>query len=183
MPGPAARPPRPSKADPRVAISDGSSPASATGRCIQPQLLRKPSLSASSIQTSKVKMRDLLKRSHKQRNSSSKVFTMAPEESLNKQHKLIAVDKMQLQRIPQPPTVPVVGNLTCLDLDDPSSSFAHLASRHGPIYRFSVPGQDMIIVSSWKLVNEACDDSRFKKSLQGDLEVLPRCKLLLTCWD
>jgi cytochrome P450/NADPH-cytochrome P450 reductase len=87
------------------------------------------------------------------------------------QDKAIAVEEMQLERIPQPPTVPVVGNLTSLDLDDPSCSFEQLASRYGPIYRLSVPGQDMIVVSSWKLVNEACDDSRFKKSLQGDLEV------------
>lgn len=88
-----------------------------------------------------------------------------------KQGKPIALQGLQLERIPQPPTVPVVGNLTSVDLDDPSRSFAQLASRYGPIYRFSVPGLDMIVVSSWKLVNEACDDSRFKKSLQGELEV------------
>ncbi|KAL1852481.1 hypothetical protein Daus18300_012162 [Diaporthe australafricana] len=89
-----------------------------------------------------------------------------------KQDKSIAVESQKLERIPQPPTIPVVGNLTSLDLDDPSHSFGELASRYGPIYRLSVPGQDMIVVSSWKLLNEACDDSRFKKSLQGDLEEL-----------
>lgn len=88
-----------------------------------------------------------------------------------KQDQPIAVEALQLERIPQPPTVPVVGNLTSLDLDDPSRSLAQLTSRYGPIYKLSVPGQDMIIVSSWKLVNEACDDSRFKKSLKGELEV------------
>lgn len=88
-----------------------------------------------------------------------------------KQDKPVAVEGQQLERIPQPPTVPVVGNLTSLDLDDPSRSLAQLTSCYGPIYKLSVPGQDMIIVSSWKLVNEACDDSRFKKSLQGELEV------------
>lgn len=115
-------------------------------------------------------MRDLLKRSRKQTYPFSKDFTMAPEQK--KQAKPIAVEGLQkLERIPQPPTVPVVGNLTSLDLDDPSRSFAQLASRYGPIYRLSVPGLDMIVVSSWKLVEEACDDSRFKKSLQGELEV------------
>lgn len=108
---------------------------------------------------------------------------MAPEENLKKQDKPMAVDKMQLERIPQPPTVPVVGNLTSLDVDDPSSSFAQLASRYGPIYRLSVPGQDMIIVSNWELVNEACDDSRFKKSLQGDLEVCTICVPLVNRFD
>ncbi|KAK7718990.1 hypothetical protein SLS63_010313 [Diaporthe eres] len=113
-------------------------------------------------------MRDLLKRSRKQTYTFSKDFTMAPEQK--QQDKPIVVEGMQLERIPQPPTVPVVGNLTSLDLDDPSRSFAQLASRYGPIYRLSVPGQDLIVVSNWKLVNEACDDSRFKKSIQGDLE-------------
>lgn len=94
---------------------------------------------------------------------------MAPEQK--KQGKPIAIEGLQLERIPQPPTVPIVGNLTSLDLDDPSRSVAQLASRYGPIYRFSVPGLNMIVISSWKLVNEACDDSRFKKSLQGELEV------------
>lgn len=96
---------------------------------------------------------------------------MAPEQEQRQQDKPIVVEGVQLERIPQPPTVPVVGNLTSLDLDDPSRSFAQLASRYGPIYRLSIPGQDLIVVSNWKLVNEACDDSRFKKSIQGDLEV------------
>lgn len=102
---------------------------------------------------------------------------MAPKQK-KKQDQPIPVEGLQLERIPQPPTVPVVGNLTCLDLDDPSRSFAQLASRYGPIYKLSVPGQDMIVVSSWKLVDEACDDSRFKKSLQGDLEVCKHSNLL-----
>lgn len=96
-----------------------------------------------------------------------------------KQDKPVAIEGLQLERIPQPPTVPVVGNLTSLDLDDPSRSFAQLASRYGPIYRLSIPGLDMIVVSSWKLVNEACDDFRFKKSLQGDLEVCKHGNSLL----
>lgn len=95
---------------------------------------------------------------------------MAPEQN-KKQDEPIAVKELQLERIPQPPTVPIIGNLTSLDLNDPSRSFAQLASRYGPIYRMSVPGLNMVVVSGWKLVNEACDDSRFKKSLQGDLEV------------
>lgn len=115
-------------------------------------------------------MRGLLKQSRKETHSSSKDFMMAPEHT-KQDNKPIAVERLQLERIPQPPTVPVVGNLTCLDLDDPSRSFAQLASRYGPIYRLSFPGQDLIVVSSWRLVNEACDDSRFKKSIQGDLEV------------
>ncbi|KAG6357672.1 hypothetical protein INS49_013551 [Diaporthe citri] len=116
-------------------------------------------------------MRDLLKRSRKQTCPFSKDFTMAPEQK-KKDNKPTAVQGPRLERIPQPSTVPVVGNLTSLDLEGPSRSFAQLASRYGSIYRLSFPGQDLIVVSSWRLVNEACDDSRFKKSIQGDLEEL-----------
>ena len=90
---------------------------------------------------------------------------MSPE----KQKKAQAVEG--LQRIPQPPTVPVEGNLPSLDVDDPTTSFAKLAAQYGPIYKLSVMGLDMVVLSSWKLVDEACDDKRFQKSLQGDLEV------------
>lgn len=77
-----------------------------------------------------------------------------------------------LQRIPQPSPAPVVGNLSSIDLDDPSRSFMQLAARHGPIYRLSILGHDMVVLSSWKLVNEACDDERFQKSIKGELEEL-----------
>lgn len=126
-------------------------------------------------------MRDLLKRSRKQTHPSPKDLTMAPAQK--KQDNPVAVEGPQLERIPQPPTVPVVGNLPSLDLDDPSRSFTQLASRYGPIYRMSVPGLDMIVVSSWKLVNEVCDDSRFKKSLQGELEVCKYDKHFVISWQ
>lgn len=77
-----------------------------------------------------------------------------------------------LQRIPQPSPAPVVGNLSSIDLDDPSRSFMQLAVRHGPIYRLSILGLDMVVLSSWKLVNEACDDERFQKSIKGEIEEL-----------
>ncbi|KAH7031507.1 bifunctional P-450:NADPH-P450 reductase [Microdochium trichocladiopsis] len=99
---------------------------------------------------------------------------MKPEQKHSKKEKAAAaaVSAQGLLPIPQPSTAPVVGNLTSIDLEDPSRSFSQLAARYGPIYKLAVPGLDMIIVSNWKLVNEACDDSRFQKSLKGDLEEL-----------
>ncbi|KAH7028748.1 cytochrome P450 [Microdochium trichocladiopsis] len=47
-----------------------------------------------------------------------------------------------------------------------------MAARYGPIYKLSILGLDMIVLSNWKLVDEACDDSRFRKSIKGELEEL-----------
>jgi cytochrome P450 / NADPH-cytochrome P450 reductase len=73
--------------------------------------------------------------------------------------------------IPQPSTKPFVGNITDIDIDYPLGSMMHLAKKYGPIYKLSILGSDVVTVSSWELVHEVCDDSRFKKSIQGDLEV------------
>lgn len=77
-----------------------------------------------------------------------------------------------LRRIPQPSMAPIVGNLSSVDLDNPMQSFAQLSARYGPIFKLSILGQNMVFLSSWKLVNEACDDERFRKSIKGDLEEL-----------
>ncbi|RYP42696.1 hypothetical protein DL767_000065 [Monosporascus sp. MG133] len=78
----------------------------------------------------------------------------------------------ETEPIPQPPTTPFVGNLTDIDVDYPLGSMMHLAKKYGPIYKLSLSGSDLIVVSNWELVHETCDDSRFKKSIKGDLEEL-----------
>ncbi|KAL6360866.1 hypothetical protein LRP88_06574 [Fusarium phalaenopsidis] len=78
----------------------------------------------------------------------------------------------ETEPIPQPPTKPFVGNLTDIDMEYPLGSMLHLANTYGPIYRLSLAGSDMVIVSNWELVHEVCDESRFKKSIKGDLEEL-----------
>lgn len=80
--------------------------------------------------------------------------------------------------IPQPPTAPFIGNITDLDSTYPLGSMVHLTKKYGPIYKLSIAGKDLVVVSSRKLVNETCDDSRFKKSIQGDLEV---CFVVYSC--
>ncbi|KAJ1330819.1 NADPH-cytochrome P450 reductase [Microdochium nivale] len=77
-----------------------------------------------------------------------------------------------LRRIPQPSMAPIVGNLSSIDLHNPMQSFAQLSARYGPIFKLSILGQSMVFLSSWKLVNEACDDERFRKSIKGELEEL-----------
>ncbi|KAI1866757.1 uncharacterized protein JN550_007304 [Neoarthrinium moseri] len=72
--------------------------------------------------------------------------------------------------LPQPSTAPFIGNLADIDMDYPTGSMLHLAKKYGAIYKLSLAGQDLVIISNWDLVNEVCDDSRFKKSIKGDLE-------------
>ncbi|KAL8388716.1 hypothetical protein RB599_010054 [Gaeumannomyces hyphopodioides] len=79
---------------------------------------------------------------------------------------------LDIKPIPGPSTKPFVGNLTEIDIDYPLGSMMHLAKKYGPIYKLSLAGTDLIVVSSWELVHEICDDSRFKKSIKGDLEEL-----------
>ena len=65
--------------------------------------------------------------------------------------------------IPGPPGWPFIGNL--LDLrqgDFPLMALNMLADQYGPIYKFTV-GEPEYVVSSQKLVNELCDESRFQK--------------------
>ncbi|KAH8743754.1 cytochrome P450 [Diaporthe sp. PMI_573] len=78
----------------------------------------------------------------------------------------------KLEPIPQPPTIPIVGNLTDLDSRDFKGSMVDLAKKYGPIYQLTVAGESFIVVSSWRLVDEVCDDKRFKKSIEGELTEL-----------
>ncbi|EHK18616.1 uncharacterized protein TRIVIDRAFT_50977 [Trichoderma virens Gv29-8] len=79
---------------------------------------------------------------------------------------------MAKSNIPQPRTIPLLGNIKDIDMDYPLGSMLHLASKYGPIYRLSIGGTKLVIVSSYELVHEVCDDDRFQKSIQGDLEEL-----------
>ncbi|MCP3774186.1 bifunctional cytochrome P450/NADPH--P450 reductase [Paenibacillus sp. MZ04-78.2] len=72
--------------------------------------------------------------------------------------------------IPQPRTYGPLGNLPLIDSKKPTLSLGKLAEEYGPIYRITLPGFSSIIVSGHDLVAEICDESRFDKSIKGDLE-------------
>ncbi|KAF8520360.1 cytochrome P450 [Hysterangium stoloniferum] len=63
--------------------------------------------------------------------------------------------------IPQPPTIPFLGNAYLVDKEVPLRSFMLLAKAHGP--RVS------IFVSSLELVDQVCDQQRFHKGVRGAL--------------
>ncbi|GMX61766.1 bifunctional P-450/NADPH--P450 reductase [Paenibacillus elgii] len=72
--------------------------------------------------------------------------------------------------IPQPKTYGPLGNLPLIDSKKPTLSLCKLAEEYGPIYRITLPGYSSIVVSGHDLVAEVCDESRFDKSIKGDLE-------------
>lgn len=79
--------------------------------------------------------------------------------------------ELKLVPIPQPSKAPFVGNLPDLDVKFPLDSMINLANKYGSIFKLDLPGLELVTVSDWDLVHEVCDDSRFKKSIKGDLEV------------
>ncbi|KAK0481963.1 fatty acid hydroxylase [Armillaria luteobubalina] len=67
--------------------------------------------------------------------------------------------------IPQPPTVPFLGNTRDLDRNVPIQSFILLAKTYGEIYQLGLlGGRKMISINSHALANEVSDDKRFVKS-------------------
>ncbi|KAI2610804.1 cytochrome P450 [Hypoxylon fragiforme] len=65
--------------------------------------------------------------------------------------------------IPEPPSLPFVGHATEIDRELPIQSFISLADRYGEVFRLRFPGRTVVVVSSHRLVNELCDESRFVK--------------------
>ncbi|OLN87311.1 Bifunctional P-450:NADPH-P450 reductase 3 [Colletotrichum chlorophyti] len=78
----------------------------------------------------------------------------------------------KIVEIPEPPRVPVLGHVKEVDIEYPLGSFVHLANKYGPIYKLNLLGQKMVVLNTYELVNESCDDTRFKKSIDGDLREL-----------
>lgn len=72
--------------------------------------------------------------------------------------------------VPQPPTRPIVGNIGELDSAAPIQSMMKLAKTYGPIYKLTIFGKDMYVVSSQELVDELSDETRFQKRIHGPLK-------------
>ncbi|CAK7273929.1 hypothetical protein SEPCBS119000_005910 [Sporothrix epigloea] len=72
--------------------------------------------------------------------------------------------------IPSPPGLPLVGNLRDIDGTAPIQSFVRLADQYGDIFRLNIVGKSVVIVSSHALLNELCDEKRFKKNVGSVLK-------------
>lgn len=77
--------------------------------------------------------------------------------------------------IPQPPTVPFLGNAPLIEQDVPLRSFTLLAQQYGEIFQLVMPGGRVVIhCTSYALVRQLSDDKRFKKPVTGSLRELRR---------
>ncbi|PLN85682.1 putative cytochrome P450 [Aspergillus taichungensis] len=74
--------------------------------------------------------------------------------------------------IPEPSGLPFLGNIGSIDQDFPLGSFVSLADELGEIYRLRFPGSSVVVVSTHALVDETCDETRFRKSLYPALKHL-----------
>ena len=74
-------------------------------------------------------------------------------------------DQSELEPIPQPPGHPIIGNLLDLRGEVPILNLMKLAEIYGPIFRLRIGGRSILVLSSFELVNEVCDNDRFDKFL------------------
>ncbi|KAF9032816.1 fatty acid hydroxylase [Hymenopellis radicata] len=72
--------------------------------------------------------------------------------------------------IPQPPSIPLLGNIAVLDRELPTRGFHNLSQQYGEIYQLNLVGRVVVFASSYALVNELSDDTRFRKSVGGALK-------------
>ncbi|GIZ44509.1 hypothetical protein CKM354_000770600 [Cercospora kikuchii] len=72
-------------------------------------------------------------------------------------------------KIPQPPSLPIVGNLFEIDPVNGTQSVGRLADKYGEIFKLKVLGNETYIVSSAALVEELCDETRFEKKVDEGL--------------
>lgn len=93
--------------------------------------------------------------------------------------------------MPQPPGLPLIGNLADIDQEMPIKTFEQFADIYGeccsanlwgkggiaqlililtgPIYRFNSAGTTKVIITSVELMDEFCDEKRFVKVVRGAL--------------
>ena len=81
-----------------------------------------------------------------------------------------------LEPISGPPGYPFLGNFLDVWDEVPINSLHSLTDKYGPICRITVFGQDLVIVSSVKLIEGLSDEARFHKVLAGGLERVKRVK-------
>ncbi|KAK6531769.1 hypothetical protein TWF694_002938 [Orbilia ellipsospora] len=82
----------------------------------------------------------------------------------------VSKQKKELKPIPGPPGLPIVGNIFDMDTVTPLKTLENFADQYGPIYKLRLGGREILVLSSWELVHEACDEKRFAKQVSSALE-------------
>ena len=63
----------------------------------------------------------------------------------------ISAPSTSLNLIPQPPAKPLLGNLPAMNLSTPVQGLISLAREYGPIFRLTLPGRDLVVVSGFEI--------------------------------
>ncbi|KAK5995326.1 hypothetical protein PT974_03730 [Cladobotryum mycophilum] len=71
--------------------------------------------------------------------------------------------------IPQPPGVPILGNIFDVNPANTWESLRQLAEKHGEIFQINALGHKIVFVASVALVDEICDEKRFRKYVGGPI--------------
>lgn len=73
------------------------------------------------------------------------------------------------QPIPQPPGVPLLGNIFDVDPSNTWTSLKKLQEKYGEIFQIKVFGHPIVFVGSVALAEEICDEKRFRKYVGGPI--------------
>lgn len=73
------------------------------------------------------------------------------------------------QPIPQPPAIPVLGNIFDVSPSNTWSSLKKLAEEYGEIFQVKILGKTLVFVASVALAEELCDEKRFRKLVGGPI--------------
>ncbi|KAI0172722.1 bifunctional P-450:NADPH-P450 reductase [Hypoxylon sp. FL1284] len=71
--------------------------------------------------------------------------------------------------IPQPPGVPLIGNIFDIDTNNTWESLRKLSERYGEIFQIKVLGHTVVFVAGAALAEELCDEKRFRKYVGGPI--------------
>lgn len=71
--------------------------------------------------------------------------------------------------IPQPPGVPLLGNIFDVDSSNTWASLKKLSEKYGEIFQIKVLGHTIVFVASAALATEICDEKRFRKYVGGPI--------------
>ncbi|KAI4861805.1 bifunctional P-450:NADPH-P450 reductase [Hypoxylon rubiginosum] len=71
--------------------------------------------------------------------------------------------------IPQPPGVPLIGNIFDVDPNNTWESLRKLSEKYGEIFQIKVLGQTIVFVAGAALAEELCDEKRFRKYVGGPI--------------
>ncbi|KAI1433346.1 cytochrome P450 [Xylaria sp. CBS 124048] len=73
------------------------------------------------------------------------------------------------QPIPQPPGLPLLGNIKDVDPKNTWGSLKKLSEKYGEIFQIKVLGKTIVFVAGAALAEELCDETRFRKYVGGPI--------------